>query len=211
MTHVHSSSLDSIGAGAPDSYSSRSDGLTRNARASRSTTTTVAAVVPRSIEPRYRTLTPARSAKSSWVRPLSARMRRTFAAITRRKSMAGIGNTAGRILPGSILPIRLAAWIARSYQSSEPSMPSGRWNSVPTIRHIPIWLSVSGIARSVISRRSAPGRAFRSWLSARPPDYLFFGKRRTNAGFGAWYATTDGRPRTSLHCGHGSPALSGAA
>ena len=51
---------------------------------------TLAETVARSIEPRYRALSAARSANSSWVIFLAWRARRTFTAMTSFRSMSGM-------------------------------------------------------------------------------------------------------------------------
>ena len=64
----------------------------------------LAETVARSIEPRYRALSPARSANSSWLSSLAWRSRRKLAAMARLKSMNGMANTPGTIVPGTIVP-----------------------------------------------------------------------------------------------------------
>lgn len=83
-----------------------SQASTRKAWASRPNTVTLAETAARSIEPRYRTLSLARSANSSWVSFLAWRARRTFVAMASFKSIAKMATIIGTMLPGTIVPIR---------------------------------------------------------------------------------------------------------
>jgi hypothetical protein len=76
---------------------------------------TLADTAALSIEPKYRALSPALSASSSWVNSCAWRSRCRLIAMTLFKSMAKMANMTGTIFPGTIVPIRIEGLYSTVY------------------------------------------------------------------------------------------------
>ncbi len=109
-----------------------SQGSIRRARAMRPKTVTLADTAALSIEPKYRALSPALSASSSWVNSCAWRSRCKLIAMALFKSMAQRANTAGTIFPGTIVPIHIESSIVYGVRLGDNRRPRSFGNDPVT-------------------------------------------------------------------------------